>query len=128
MAIQYTIDPVVGVVRVEMRGAVDADQTVQFIERLAADAALRPAMPQLIELTRVDAPPTALEVERVAQAFARLRPSFEGARCAVVVADPVMYGAIRQFASLAARAMIDVRPFLDAREARRWLGLPEDFQ
>ena len=38
------------------------------------------------------------------------------------------FGAIRQFAALAARAAVEVRPFLDPREAERWLALPEALQ
>jgi hypothetical protein len=34
----------------------------------------------------------------------------------------------RQYAALAARAAVEVRPFLDVREAERWLGLPEVLQ
>jgi hypothetical protein len=126
--ITYVIDVVRGVVRVEMTVRVGPAATVGFLQRLALDPLLRPAMPQLVDFTRVVAPPTADESESVAQAFTRLRDRFAGARCAVVVADPLVFGAIRQFAALAARAAVEVRPFLDVREAERWLGLPEVLQ
>lgn len=128
MPIHYEIDIVRGVVRVTMAGMIAPSDTLQFLEKLAADPALRVGMPQLLDFTKVQAPPTAAESESVAQGFARLRHRFEGARCAVVVADPLVFGAIRQFAALAARAMVEVRPFLDSREAERWLGLPEVLQ
>src|SRR5687768_6241523 len=111
-----------------MSGVVDPADTLRFLERLAAEPSLQPAMPQLLDLTRVGAPPTVAESESVAQGFVRLRHRFEGARCAVVVADPLAFGAIRQFAALALRAAVEVRPFLDVREAERWLGLPEILQ
>jgi hypothetical protein len=126
--IHYAIDVVRGLVRVEMTGAVGATDTLAFLERLGADPALRRAMPQLVDLRGVAAPPTAAESESVAQGFARLRHRFEGVRCAVVVHDPLAFGAIRQFAALAVRAAVEVRPFLDEREAERWLGLPEVLQ
>ena len=128
MPIHYAIDVVRGIVRVEMTGAVGATDTLAFLEQLGADPALRRGMPQLLDLRGVAAPPTAAESERVAQGFARLRHRFEGARCAVVVHDPLAFGAIRQFAALAVRAAVEVRPFLDEREAERWLGLPEILQ
>jgi hypothetical protein len=128
VAIHYVIDIARGIVRIEMTGGVGPGETLQFLERLATEPALRRGMPQLVDFTRVQAPPTAAESERVAQGFARLRHRFEGARCAVVVADPVVFGAIRQFAVLAVRAAVEVRPFLDVREAKRWLGLPDDLQ
>ena len=128
MPIYYTIDVARGVVRVAMSGVVDPTDTLRFLEQLAADPSLRPAMPQLLDFTRVGTPPTVAESESVAQGFARLRHRFEGARCAVVVADPLAFGAIRQFAALAARAAVEVRPFLDQREAERWLALPEAHQ
>ena len=128
MPIRYVIDRVRGIVRVEMTGAPTPEDTVRFLERLAVDPSLRPAMPQLVDFTRVEAPPTADESESVAQAFARLRAHFAGARCAVLVADSLVFGAIRQFAALAVRASVEVRPFLDVREAERWLGLPEVLQ
>ena len=128
MPIHYSIDIARGIVRVEMSGTVGPNETLGFLERLAADPALRPAMPQLVDFRQVGAPPTAAESESVAQGFARLRHRFEGARCAVVVADPLVFGAIRQFAALAARALVEVRPFLDEREAERWLGLPDVLQ
>jgi hypothetical protein len=126
--IHYAIDVVRGIVRVEMTGAVAPTDTLAFLEQLGADPALRRGMPQLVDLRGVAAPPTAAESERVAQGFARLRHRFEGARCAVVVHDPLAFGAIRQFAALAVRAAVEVRPFLDEREAERWLGLPEILQ
>jgi hypothetical protein len=126
--IHYAIDVVRGIVRVEMTGAVGPTDTLAFLEQLGADPALRRGMPQLVDLRGVAAPPTAAESERVAQGFARLRHRFEGARCAVVVHDPLAFGAIRQFAALAVRAAVEVRPFLDEREAERWLGLPEILQ
>lgn len=125
MPIRYVIDAVKGVVRVEMAGVIGPADTVMFLDRLAAEPTLRPAMPQLVDFTRVEAPPTAAESESVAYAFARLKALFEGARCAVVVADPLMYGAIRQFAALASRARVEVRPFLDADAAEQWLGVGE---
>jgi hypothetical protein len=126
--IHYTIDVARGVVLVAMSGVVDPADTLRFLEQLAAEPSLRPAMPQLLDLTRVGAPPTVAESESVARGFARLRHRFEGARCAVVVADPLAFGAIRQFAAMAASAAVEVRPFLDPREAERWLALPEDLQ
>ena len=128
MPIHYVVDIARGVVRVEMAGVLAPAETLRFLERLASDPALRPAMPQLVDFTRVEVPPTADESESVAQGFARLRNHFAGARCAVVVADPLVFGAIRQFAALAARASVEVRPFLDVREAERWLGLPTALQ
>ena len=128
MPIHYTIDAVRGIVRVEMAGVVGPNETLSFLERLGADPALRPAMPQLLDLRRMQAPPTSEDSESVALGFERLRSRFEGARCAVVVADPLVFGAIRQFAALAVRAAVEVRPFLDEREAERWLGLPDPLQ
>ena len=128
MPIHYTIDVARGVVRVAMSGIIDPADTLRFLEQLAAEPSLQPAMPQLLDLRRVEAPPTVAESESVAQGFARLRHRFEGARCAVVVADPLAFGAIRQFAAMAARAAVEVRPFLDPREAERWLALPEVLQ
>ena len=125
MPISYAIDAARGIVRIEMTGAIGPADAVMFLERLAIEPALRPAMPQLVDFRRVQAPPTAAESESVANAFARLKWRFEGARCAIVVADPLMYGAIRQFAALAARACVEVRPFLDADAAERWLGVSD---
>ena len=128
MPIRYVVDTVRGLVRVEVTGAIGPGETLRYLEHLAADVALRPAMPQLVDFTRVKAAPTAAESESVAEGFARLRHRFEGTRCAVVVGDPLMYGAIRQFASMAARAAVEVRPFLESGEARRWLGVADDLQ
>ena len=125
MPIHYTIDVARGIVRVEMTGVVGPTETVAFLERLGAEPALRPAMPQFLDLRRMLAPPSSADSESVALAFERMRSRFEGARCAVIVADPLVFGAIRQFAALAVRAGVEVRPFLDEREAERWLGLPD---
>jgi len=126
--IHYAIDTALGIVYVDMSGAISPPEVLLFLERLAVDPALRPAMPQLIDVTRVHSSPSVTESEVVAHGFARLRHRFEGARCAVVVTDPLMYGAIRQFAALAARAGVDVRPFLELAEAQAWLGVPDDYQ
>jgi len=126
--IHYAIDGAIGVVYVDMSGAISPAEALMFLERLAVDPGLRPAMPQLVDVTRVHAPPSVAESEAVALGFARLRHRFEGARCAVVVTDPLMFGAIRQFAALATRALVEVRPFLDGREAQQWLGLPDTYE
>ena len=128
MPIHYAIDRARRVVHIEMSGAVGPIETLEFLERLAADPELRPAMAQLVDFRRVQAAPSLPDSEAVAQGFARLRYRFEGVRCAVLVSDPLMYGAIRQLALLAARAAVDVRPFVDVRGAQRWLGLPEEFE
>jgi hypothetical protein len=128
VTIHYVVDVARGVVRVSMTGIVGPAETLEFLERLAVDPAVRKGMPQLVDITGVQAPPTAAESESIAQGFARLRHRFEGARCAVVVSDPLVFGAIRQFGALVARAAVEVRPFLDAREAERWLGLRELLQ
>ena len=57
MPISYVIDVLRGVVRVEMTGMVAPAATVGFLQRLALDPRLRPAMPQLVDFTRVVAPP-----------------------------------------------------------------------
>jgi hypothetical protein len=126
VSIQYVIDTIRGVVRVDATGAVGPGETLRYFEQLAADASLPAGMPQLVDFTHVNVAPTAAESESVAQGFTRLRDRFQGVRCAVVVSDPLMYGAIRQFASMAARAEVEVRPFLESNEARRWLGVPDD--
>jgi len=121
MPVSYEIDVARRVVRVTMSGDFSADQTAALFERLAVDPDLQLGMAQLVDLTHASAPPTSAESESLAFALSRLRARFEGARCAVVVAHPAMYGAIRQLAALAGRAGIDVRPFHDREAAAEWL-------
>ena len=128
MPIHYTVDIVRGIVRVVMTGVVSPAETLRFLETLAADKTVRQGMPQLLDMRGVQAPPTSADSESVAAGFERLRDRFAGARCAVVVEDPLVFGAIRQFAALAAKAAVEVRPFLDDGEAERWLGLREPLQ
>ena len=121
MPASYEIDAARGVVRITIGDDFTAAEAVGLLERLANDAGLGPGMSQLVDVTRVTAPPTATESENVASALARLGGRFEGARCAVIVAHPAMYGAIRQLAALAARAGVEVRPFNDQLAAAEWL-------
>lgn len=121
MPVSYAIDAARGVVRITIGDDFTAAEAAALLERLAGDPALVPGMPQLVDLTRVTAAPTATESENLASALARLRGRFEGARCAVIVAHPAMYGAIRQLAALAARAGVEVRPFQDRVAADEWL-------
>jgi hypothetical protein len=123
MPVRYTIEPVPGLVRVELSGAVGVEDVRELVAGLARDPALRPGMPQLVDLSELSTPPTAAESEAVANAFGRYRAQFGGARWAVVVTDMFTYGVVRQFAALAIRASIEVRPFLDRGEAERWLGV-----
>lgn len=123
MPVRYTIEPVPGLVRVEMSGAVGVEDVRELVSGLARDPALTPGMPQLVDLSELGTPPTAAESEALANALGRYRAQCDGARCAVVVRDMLTYGVIRQFASLAIRRSIEVRPFLDRAEAERWLGV-----
>jgi len=125
MPIHYAIDPGHDVVLVEMVGAVGPGEVLAFLERLALEPALRPGMPQLVDCGRMKTPPTVAASESVAEGFARLKPRFGGARCAVVVADALMYGAMRQFSALAMQAAVEVRPFLGVAAARAWLAIPD---
>ena len=128
MPIHYTVDIARGIVRVVMTGIVGPAETLRFLEALAGDPAVRQGMPQLLDMRRVEAPPSSADSESVASGFERLRDRFAGARCAVVVEDPLVFGAIRQFAALAARAAVEVRPFLHDTEAERWLGVRDPLQ
>jgi hypothetical protein len=119
--IGYQIDATRGVVRVAVYEEFSAEEAAAFLESLADDPALSPGMSQLVDLRQAAAPPTVAESERLALTFARFRDHFAGVRCAVIVAHPAMYGAIRQFSALAARAGVDVRPFQDAEAAAEWL-------
>lgn len=123
MPLCYDIDTTRGVVLVEMTGTVSVDETVSLLERLAADPAFRPSMPQLVDVTGTDAPPSVAESESIANAFSRFRRSFACARCAVIVKAPHMYGAVRQFAALASRSGVEVRPFHDRAQAEGWLRI-----
>ena len=121
MPVSYEIDAARGVVRITIGDEFTAAEAVALLERLASDPLLSPGMSQLVDLTRMTTPPTVAESENLASALARLRGRFEGARCAVIVAHPAMYGAIRQLAALAARAGVEVRPFNDQVAAGEWL-------
>ena len=123
MPVRYEIEPPIA--SLLMEGDVGPGDVVECLSALAADPAHRPGMPQLVDMRAVTRVAQVADHERVAYAFERMREHFAGARCAVVVATPVMFGAVRQFGTLAERAGLDVAPFMEMDEAREWLGVGE---
>jgi hypothetical protein len=100
MTVRYTIAPA-GVAHVTMTGVAGPGDVIEFLRALAADPAHRPAVPQLVDMRGVTQAAAVADLERVASAFEQMRPHFAGARCAVVVATPLMFGTVRRFATLA---------------------------
>jgi hypothetical protein len=120
---RYEITPT-GLVRITIAGATDSHVVIAFLRTLADDPALRQAMPQLVDLRDVPEPMPIADLERVAYAFEQMRRRFGGFRAAVLVSTTAMFGAVRQFGTLAERAGIEVAPFAGEPEALDWLGVP----
>jgi hypothetical protein len=115
---------VTGMVRVTVADVVDLHAVIAFLRTLADDPAFRHGMPQLVDVRNVPEPMPIEDIEQVAYAFERMRDRFGGSRAAILVSTTAMFGAVRQFGTLAERAGIEVAPFGDEREAIDWLGIP----
>lgn len=121
MAIVYCIDAS-GLVRITVTGMVSAAEVTDFLETLGADAALRPAAPQLVDLRGMAQAASIADVELIAATYERMTTQFAGARCAMLVGTPVMFGVARQFGTLVERAHVEAAPFTNERDAWEWLG------
>lgn len=123
MTMRHEITPT-GLVRITIAGAIDSHMAIAFLRTLADDPAFQHGMPQLVDMRDVPKPMPIGDLEQVAYAFERMRSRFGGSRSAVLVSSTAMFGAVRQFGTLAERAGIEVTPFADEREALDWLGIP----
>jgi hypothetical protein len=108
-----------------MSGVAGVVEVIAVLRAIAADAAFRRSMPQLVDMRGVTQPTSVADLERVAYAVEQLRSEFGGARWAVLVATPAMFGVARQFAVLAERAGVEVAPFVDSALAHEWLGVAQ---
>lgn len=120
MAIVYSIDPS-GLVRVTATGVVSPEEVMDFLGRLGADPAFRPAAPQFVDLRGMEHPASVGEVERIATAYTRMSEQFGGVRCAMLVDTPVMFGVARQFGTMVEGARVEAAPFTSEHDAWAWL-------
>jgi hypothetical protein len=121
--ITYEVDPGAALIRVEASGDVLPRDIFQHLDRLAADPAIGPGVPALVDVRGITRVPTAAEFRTAGQAYgAAGRGRFASSRRAFLVDGMLMFGAVRQLAAAAEPFGVDVRPFLDEGEALAWLG------
>jgi hypothetical protein len=120
--IRYEIRP--GLVHVVIDDVLDAGEIFAFYGALGRDPGFRPGTPFLVDARAVDrvAPLTEL---RGTALEARRNPVFAvPTKSAALVATPLMFGVVRQWAMLSADSNLVTRPFYDVVEAQEWLARP----
>ena len=99
----------------------DAREIFEFYTTVGSDPAFVPGMPFLVDargVTRI-AP---LQQLRGTAVEAQRAPAFSAPpRSAALVSTPLMFGIVRQWASLSGDGNLETRPFYDEDEAMRWL-------
>lgn len=119
MPIRYEVNA--GLVHAEARGDVGVREVLDYLERLAADPAVTPGMPALVDVRELTRAPSLEEGDAIARGYGLGKGSFAGSRRAFLVKNPVMFGTVRQFAVSAQRWGVQVQPFLDEDAALKWL-------
>jgi hypothetical protein len=119
--IRYEVNTSAGFVHVEAHGNVGVREVLDHLEILAADSAITPGMPVLIDVRGLARAPSLEEGEAMTRGYGSGKGRFAGSRRAFLVQSAVMFGAFRQFAVSAQRWGIRVQPFLDEAAAVQWL-------
>jgi hypothetical protein len=118
MGISYRIDPARRRVYVMASGPITGADFFQAQQRLIEDPAFQPTFSQLFDLIDTE------EVEVSANQIGALaeRTAFvRGARRAIVVNRPLLFGLARMFGLMADATGGDVEIFSDVRSAEQWL-------
>lgn len=120
MPLQYSIDSVLGIVRITVEGSPSLQEQAELAAQWMRDPAYREGMPILLDNRLRTEPSDREHVTKVAlQAERSSLP--KGTRCAVVVATDAEYGMTRMFASMSEGQPLLTKPFRDIAAAEQWL-------
>ncbi len=101
-------------------GPYDDDELRAAWNRAFSDPAFSEGMPALIDSRKTLANPTRAGVVARADFLAGLRSRI-GARCALVVSDPLHYGLARMLAAFTESSGLEIQVFEDPARAEAWL-------
>jgi len=127
--ISYYIDPETGAVFSHGIGVVTAQELLDVLAEVFGDGAFGRPYRELCDFCGVERLDLYGQDARQALALAQSYASEMGkARVAIVTCSAHIYGIGRMFEILAEALPIQIKPFDEDEEARRWLGLPEQPQ
>lgn len=121
MPLYHRVDPVRGIVRVEVRGTPDLAEEKGIYQRFLRDPDYRPGMPILVDDRGREGMVDPAEVRSLAAAVSDSQVALRGTRCALLVGSDVQYGMSRVWAARAESSGMIVEVFRDEAEALRWL-------
>lgn len=109
-------------------GLIPDDEFLGFYNAFFTGGALRPSMNLLVDLRQADSSPRSSEVLRhLAGSLRRLPVEIApGTKVAVVAPEDLAYGLARMYGTLADAVSWEFSVFRSMKDARKWLGLPED--
>ena len=129
MPITYHIDPQTGAVFSEGTGVVTVQELLDMFAETFGGGAFKRPYRELCDFCQVERFELYGQGARQTLALAQNYASEIGkARIAILTCSAHIYGIGRMFEILAEAQPIQIKPFRDEPEARRWLGLPEQPQ
>jgi hypothetical protein len=127
MAVTYTIDPDRRLVLMRTEGQAPLDEWFTRFDEAVANPEFGPGFAFICDRTGAAEVPNAAAARTWAQQFGnRVRSLGGGARLAIVVAEPAVYGMVRMAAILAEMEGATVGVFYSEAEALEWLALAVD--
>lgn len=107
-------------------GRVSAEELASLSEALLRDPAYQHVTRQLADLRQCEGIEVPTEELRDLARHVSVTDQREGVRLAVVATRDVMFGMARLYTAHREPSTMEIRVFRDMREARAWLGLPDE--
>ena len=129
MTHRYRIEPAVGLLIDNFEDPMDWRDVWNGMLRSIGDPAFRPGMNVVADLTRAHIDLRIEDARNLAVATSGA-PTMKYGRVAVVAPDTLQFGVAQMFGLTAEQYEIfgAFQVFANFSEARKWLGLPEDFE
>lgn len=121
MSFTYHIDSDAGMIVVVGVGETTQAERFQAMQAWMNDPAFRPGLQILCDFSAATTPPTLAELNEIVNFVKRHAAAIGRKKVAVVTADPVTFGAARQFQALSHSGPHTVQVFKDRESALGWL-------
>lgn len=126
MPISYRIESDLGLLTVTATGEISDNDLQAYKTALMDDPNLHCVSREICDFREAMFSDSSLSMVDAARLHQGVFAAVGSTKCAVIVANDLLYGLVRMYTQCVGRLGHEVLPFRGVREAREWLGLPVD--
>ncbi len=124
MPVQYQIDQINSLVRLEPMDPIETEHFSETVQRLLSDPAIRPGLSVISDHSKLDYTATTDVVASIPALLVKLAERLGPFRCALVVPSDASYGMANMAGVFAGNTPAEVRAFRSLEDAEAWLVVP----